>query len=426
MVKVVRSEEELRQRREAQARYRLKHPEKAALQRMRAMAKKDQWTPTEKWLEKHGTDCEEVNEVRAVVGLPEKECKPQEAPSKPAPPKKTLAHPALWSLDDAKNMVANLPETLSPAEGAGRKRAQRAKGQISRGSGKTYLARLTKILRHLGYEPDKDGAKPVTPLLDTKKVREAVDALSEPSERGGKKDRAITKKTNAKDLFSSINSIDNQMDAGKRIPQDVREAYVEDMATSQEGLEANAEFVSENKPPAHPWPELVELRDKAVKEGLESDKALIGLLYFSGEELPPVRLDYHDARIVKSAKELGKTENGYIPKEYRFIINAHKTAPVLGAIDFVVPKNLKTLREALDMRKDRPYLFMPSRGKKAPMSVETFGAILRKHFHGVDNARQAFVTQFVMNAGMAARKRFAKMMAHSVNVQIQYERMRND
>eukprot|EP00899_Mesostigma_viride_P015280 jgi/Mesvir1/23753/Mv18685-RA.1 len=131
-------------------------------------------------------------------------------------------------------MVANLPETLSPAEGAGRKRAQRAKGQISRGSGKTYLARLTKILRHLGYEPDKDGAKPVTPLLDTKKVREAVDALSEPSERGGKKDRAITKKTNAKDLFSSINSIDNQMDAGKRIPQDVREAYVEDMATSQE------------------------------------------------------------------------------------------------------------------------------------------------------------------------------------------------
>eukprot|EP00899_Mesostigma_viride_P001435 jgi/Mesvir1/11292/Mv01086-RA.1 len=155
-------------------------------------------------------------------------------------------------------MVANLPETLSPAEGAGRKRAQRAKGQISRGSGKTYLARLTKILRHLGYEPDKDGAKPVTPLLDTKKVREAVDALSEPSERGGKKDRAITKKTNAKDLFSSINSIDNQMDAGKRIPQDVREAYVEDMATSQEGLEANAEFVSENKPPAHPWPELVD------------------------------------------------------------------------------------------------------------------------------------------------------------------------
>eukprot|EP00899_Mesostigma_viride_P017889 jgi/Mesvir1/26100/Mv06819-RA.1 len=139
-------------------------------------------------------------------------------------------------------MVANLPETLNPAEGAGRKRAQRAKGQISRGSGKTYLARLTKILRRLGYEPDKDGARPVTALLDTKKVREAVDALSEPSERGGKKDRAITKKTNAKDLFSSINSIDNQMDAGKRIPQDVREAYVEDMATSQEGLEANAEF----------------------------------------------------------------------------------------------------------------------------------------------------------------------------------------
>eukprot|EP00899_Mesostigma_viride_P018013 jgi/Mesvir1/26212/Mv02395-RA.1 len=165
-------------------------------------------------------------------------------------------------------MVANLPETLSPAEGAGRKRAQRAKGQISRGSGKTYLARLTKILRHLGYEPDKDGAKPVTPLLDTKKVREAVDALSEPSERGGKKDRAITKKTNAKDLFSSINSIDNQMDAGKRIPQDVREAYVEDMATSQEGLEANAEFmaIDNGEKLGHPFLAALDKDEKTAKK----------------------------------------------------------------------------------------------------------------------------------------------------------------
>eukprot|EP00899_Mesostigma_viride_P019252 jgi/Mesvir1/27328/Mv26381-RA.1 len=154
---VSRTADELRMRREAQARYRQKHLDRAALQVMRAMAKKDTWMPTEKWLQKHGTDCDEVKMIRKNADLPEKDCKSADTrPVSRAPTSK------LWTLAEVMETAQRVrPENQPVATVQGDRVVKTAKGATV-ATIKQYVGRVGQILDALGCSR----TEPVTCLLD--------------------------------------------------------------------------------------------------------------------------------------------------------------------------------------------------------------------------------------------------------------------
>lgn len=401
----MRSEEELLRRREAQARYVAKFPEKAALQKMRAMAKRNTWTPTEKWLQRHGTDCADVNKARAIADLPSVECKPLEALPKPRPTLETR----LWSLAEVMDWAKETrPEKQPLAVVAGDRITKSAKGP-SVASIKQYIGRLRQLLKELKCSQDE----PVTCLLDTDRVIRTIAKMKQGDSRTAKTARA--------NIAAAINGINKIFPPDRQLPAKVVEAYKDQQAEEQEGSKAVDAYVSENVPPKYDFNALQSLHKAQIKADKTSDETLMGYLYLSGKGLPPTRYNYHDVRFVQSASEIGPHDNVYIVPEDLFVIRDHKTAKDLGELDIRVKSPRPFLKMIHDRAKTGKWLFPAGRGD-GHMSKATFGQLYRETYHGILNTRRAFVTKFVKHATSAERIRLAKGMAHSPAMAIRYER----
>eukprot|EP00899_Mesostigma_viride_P021695 jgi/Mesvir1/29527/Mv26351-RA.1 len=212
------------------------------------------------------------------------------------------------------------------------------------------------------------------------------------------------------------------MPSEKRLPRDVTDAYAARVGELKVGDVDRKFFRAENKPLRHTYEQLQRIAAAEFKKDPASDAALMGLLYLSGEKLPPTRYDHDQMRIVGSIDELGPHENGYIPSERRMIIQRFKTAETYGTYDYQIPDGYKKLINALQARAHQKYVFEDPKNPGEYMKHEYYSAKYNRIYHGIDATRQAYITRFLKGASWQKRKWAGDLMGHDVLTGALYER----
>eukprot|EP00899_Mesostigma_viride_P006347 jgi/Mesvir1/15713/Mv26145-RA.1 len=258
-------------------------------------------------------------------------------------------------------------------------------------------------------------------LADTALVLRVVHETSEP-----KRNLAHSKedawRENEKNLFGVVNGVNRMMPSEKRLPRDVTDAYAARVSELKVGDIDRKFYRAENKPLRHTYEQLQRIASEQYKKDPTSDAALMGLLYLSGEKLPPTRYDHDQMRIVGSIDELGPHENGYIPSERRIVIKKFKTRETFGVYDFKIPDGYSKLINALGARANQAYVFEDPRSPGNPIDHTLYSSRYNRIYHGIDATRQAYITRFLKGASWQKRKWAGDLMGHDVLTGALYER----
>eukprot|EP00899_Mesostigma_viride_P019153 jgi/Mesvir1/27239/Mv26376-RA.1 len=258
-------------------------------------------------------------------------------------------------------------------------------------------------------------------LADTARVLRVVHETSEPKRKTQhSKDDAW--RENEKQLLGVINGVNRMMPPEKRLPSHVTDAYTARVRELKVGDLDRRFDRAENKPLRYTYEQLQKIAKAEYEADPTSDAALMGLIYLSGEDLPPTRYNHDQMRIVDSVAELGPHENGYIPSERRFYIQNFKTQHSMPVYDVVIPKKYGKLIKALDARAKAGQKFLFESEPGIPIKHELYSARYNRIYGGIDATRQAYITRFLKGASFKKRKWAGDMMGHDVLTGAVYER----
>jgi hypothetical protein len=175
-----------------------------------------------------------------------------------------------------------------------------------------------------------------------------------------------------------------------------------------------------------PWSEIQTFVKKILEnvDVLDVDKLLIRFYI----EMPPVRLDYSNLAIHKSAPTEDKGNYIVVYKSSTYVvINDHKTSKTYGALRKTLPAPLaRSVRLFLKLNPEMTVLFPYSQKSLGKRIVRIFKTATDKYI-GVGVLRHSYVSDFLSKApSLKACRALARDMGHSVLLQQHYRRLEQE
>ena len=296
---------------------------------------------------------------------------------------------------------------------------------------KNIYSNVSLIMRELGiddvldlYRKDKKGKYPAGEWIEKRKLANASKAR----------------------YYSSLMSVANPERAAReiaeRVPDDAREHFRERMKHYDRAVrdEMDENVADERELRSIlPWEEIVSAYERN-RHRLSCQQAVIADMYIGFASDPaaaPRRLDYNALRVYASRPR--KPEPNYVvvrpPARARLHLSEFKTAARRAEpIDVDLPEGLsRNLAESLGRKPWRKYLLFKTRGRDrcAPLTAHLLGYHIRETTEAltgreipVNGLRKSFITWLhSRNLSVAALKRFAYQMGHSVEMAALYRRI---